>query len=338
MPRGRHRHSPPLHRLLPPMTLAGSAAACVAAAWLSSDPMVLRAVVAAAAVAACGGAVMARTWDRAAGRRVADLTTARARDEWHADERIAELETDLDESRELRVRLDTRLSAKRAELARLRTEHADLLRRYATAESERARALEGRRQLALEAAKAPLAIAASLVGPAAYKRADEALLNLNRNAARQQALRTVEEARRRDAAAAGSTADGDDEPQGRHAAAEAAEPAESAETHSRPEPEAAPRSTGGLPVREHRLVPAVAAAVLPYAQPHRAGSASRALGGFDFFGTQTPGGAHEDLADVVGEEAYAEHEAQLAAAEVIDLTEHDETEQIDVSGLRAHSS
>ncbi|MEU3458394.1 hypothetical protein ABZ721_00375 [Streptomyces sp. NPDC006733] len=340
MPRGRHRHSPPLHRLLPPLTLAGSAAACVAAAWISSDPMVLRAVVAAAAVAACGGAVMARTWDRAAGRRVADLTTARARDEWHADERIAELETDLEESRELRVRLDTKLSAKRGELARLRTEHADLLRRYATAESERARALEGRRQLALEAAKAPLAIAASLVGPAAYKKADEALLNLNRNAARQQALRTVEEARRRDAAAAGGTGDRDDEPQGRHAAAEPAEPAEP--THTRTESEA-PRatSTGGLPVREHRLVPAVAAAVLPYAQPHRGGSASRALGGFDFFGTQKPG-AHEDLADVVGEEAYAEHEAQLAAearaAEVIDLTEHDETEQIDVSGLRAHSS
>lgn len=336
MPRGRHRHSPPLHRLLPPLTLAGSAVACVAAAWMSSDPMVLRAVVAAAAAAACGGAVMARTWDRAAGRRVADLTTARARDEWHADERIAELETDLDESRELRVRLDTKLSAKRAELARLRTEHADLLRRYATAESERARALEGRRQLALEAAKAPLALAASHVGPDAFRKADEALLNLNRNTARQQALRTVEEARRRDAAAAGGAADGDDEPQGRHAAVEPAGPAEPDETHTRPEPEA-PRSAGGLPIREHRLVPAVAAAVLPYAQPHRGGSASRALGGFDFFGTQKPGAEHEDLADVVGEEAYAEHEARLAA-EVIDLTEHDETEQIDVSVLRAHSS
>ncbi|NEA59255.1 hypothetical protein G3I60_35120 [Streptomyces sp. SID13666] len=334
MPRGRHRHSPPLHRLLPPLTLAGSAVACVAAAWISSDPMVLRAVVAAAAAAACGGAVMARTWDRAAGRRVADLTTARARDEWHADERIAELETDLDESRELRVRLDTKLSAKRAELGRLRTEHADLLRRYATAESERARALEGRRQLALEAAKAPLAIASSPVGPAAFKKADEALLNLGRNAARQQALRTVEEARRRDAAAAESAGNGDDEPQGRHAAAEAAEPAA---THTRPESKG-PRTAASLPIREHRLVPAVAAAVLPYAQPHRAGgSASRALGGFDFFGTQKPGAAQEDLADVVGEEAYAEHEAQLAA-EVIDLTEHDETEQIDVSGLRAHSS
>lgn len=335
MPRGRHRHSPPLHRLLPPLTLAGSAVACVAAAWISSDPMVLRAVVAAAAAAACAGAVMARTWDRAAGRRVADLTTARARDEWHADERIAELETDLDESRELRLRLDTKLSAKRAEIARLRTEHAALLRRYATAESERAVALEGRRQLALEAAKAPLAIAASLIGPAAFQKADEALLNLGRNAARQQALRTVEEARRRDTAASGDGANSD-EPQGRHAAAEAAEPSE---THTRPE--SAGTSSGSLPVREHRLVPAVAAAVLPYAQPHRSGSASRALGGFDFFGTQKSAAA-QDLADVVGEEAYAEHEAQLAAeelgAEVIDLTEHDETEQIDVSGLRAHSS
>ncbi|MDJ0343967.1 hypothetical protein QMK19_28770 [Streptomyces sp. H10-C2] len=331
MPRGRHRHSPPLHRLLPPLTFAGSAVACVAAAWLSADPVVLRAIVAAAAAAACGGAVMARSWDRAAGRRVADLTTARARDEWRADERIAELEMDLDESRELRVRLDTKLSAKRGELGRLRTEHAALLRRYATAESERARALEGRRQLALEAAKAPLAIASSAISPAAFLKADEALLNLGRNAARQQALRTVEEARRRDAAASGGSdgAGGDDEPQGRHAAAEPST------VHSRSERTGASAS---LPVREHRLVPAVAAAVLPYSHPHRSGSASRALGGFDFFGTQNAqkSAAAQDLADVVGEEAYAEHEAQVAG-EVIDLTVHDETEQIDVSELRATS-
>ncbi|EFL01728.1 predicted protein [Streptomyces sp. SPB78] len=39
---------------------------------------------------------------------------------------------------------------------------------------------------------------------------------------------------------------------------------------------------------------------------------------------------HADLADVVGEEA-----AEAAATEeVIDLTAHDETEQLDVGGLR----
>ena len=61
------------------------------------------------------------------------------------EERIAELEADAEESAELRTALNTRLRAKRAELARLRNEHAELLRRYATAETERASALEGRR-------------------------------------------------------------------------------------------------------------------------------------------------------------------------------------------------
>ena len=86
----------------------------------------------------------------AAGKRVADLTRARASDEWRHDERVAELETDLDESRELRVKLEQKLRAKRTELAGLRNEHAALLRRYATAETERATALEGRRLLAIE--------------------------------------------------------------------------------------------------------------------------------------------------------------------------------------------
>jgi hypothetical protein len=52
------------------------------------------------------------------------------------------------------VKLEQRLRAKRAELAGLRNEHAALLRRYATAETERATALEGRRLLEIEAAPA----------------------------------------------------------------------------------------------------------------------------------------------------------------------------------------
>ncbi|MGK5630677.1 hypothetical protein ACSNOD_19800, partial [Streptomyces sp. URMC 123] len=120
-----------------------------------------------------------------------------------------------------------------------------------------------------------------------------------------------------------------------------------------------------------------AAPVAPAAVP-----ASRAEGGFDFFGTQSgaakaaavkagpakagagtdatvkaapakaapardasakAGAAEDDLADVVGAEAYAEHEEARGAAdekggEVIDLTEHDETEQLDVSELRARTS
>ncbi|MFD0505107.1 hypothetical protein ACFQ0G_23865 [Streptomyces chiangmaiensis] len=111
----------------------------------------LRGLAAGAAVTTVVGAVVMRRWDAAAGKRVADLTRARASDEWHHEERVAELETDLEESRELRTKLEQRLRAKRTELANLRNEHAALLRRYATAETERASALEGRRLLAIEA-------------------------------------------------------------------------------------------------------------------------------------------------------------------------------------------
>ncbi|MFC9289591.1 hypothetical protein ACFT0E_23560, partial [Streptomyces sp. NPDC057052] len=72
--------------------------------------------------------------------------------------RVADLESDLEESRELRVKLEQRLRAKRSELAGLRNEHASLLRRYATAETERASALEGRRLLEIEGSVPSLAL------------------------------------------------------------------------------------------------------------------------------------------------------------------------------------
>ncbi|MFC7814440.1 hypothetical protein ACFUTR_07270 [Streptomyces sp. NPDC057367] len=151
MPRGRHRHSPPLHRLLPPSAIAGVSVVCAFGPWVFSEATVLRALAAAAAVTAVVGAVVMRHWDAQAGKRVADLTRARASDEWRYEERVAELESDLEESRELRQKLEHRLRAKRTELAGLRNEHASLLRRYATAETERASALEGRRLLEIEA-------------------------------------------------------------------------------------------------------------------------------------------------------------------------------------------
>ncbi|MGW1776815.1 hypothetical protein ACWCP2_34610, partial [Streptomyces sp. NPDC002104] len=105
----------------------------------------------------------------------------------------------------------------------------------------------------------------------------------------------------------------------------------------------------------------LAAAVAPYAAQRR--PASRVEGGFDFFGTKNAAQAraaiesvqNEDLADVVGAEALAVHEAesvqggtepeftapdaeQRAVGQVIDLTAHDETEPIDVVQLRAASS
>lgn len=268
----------------------------------------LRGLVAAAAAAAVTGAVLMRSWDRAAGRRVAELTRARASDEWKTEERLADLESDIEESRELRARLDAKLRAKRVELAALRGEHAALLRRYATAETERASALEGRRLLAIEAA-APKALPAAGASPtpSAYLRASMALDHLSRNAAEQES-RTSREARGRGVA----------EPEGKHQAAAGSDAVSSPE-HARP-----------------------SSAVVPYAAERR--RASRVQGGFDFFGNQKSAAAaiaavqNEDLADVVGEEALADaHRASgdRVVGQVIDLTAHDETEQLDVAVLRS---
>ncbi|MEW2113611.1 hypothetical protein AB0945_00150 [Streptomyces sp. NPDC005474] len=150
MPRGRHRHSPPLHRLLPPAAIAGVSLACSLGPWVFTDTGILRVLAAFAAAITVVGAAVMRRWDAEAGKQVADLTRARAGDDWRHEERVAELETDLEESRELRAKLEQKLRAKRTELQGLRNEHAALLRRYATAETERASALEGRRLLELE--------------------------------------------------------------------------------------------------------------------------------------------------------------------------------------------
>jgi hypothetical protein len=82
-------------------------------------------------------------------------------------------------------------------------------------------------------------------------------------------------------------------------------------------------------------------------------------GGFDFFGMQKGSTSaamdavqNEDLADVVGQEALAVHKAEAEAqfkpadersrdvgvGQVIDLTAHDETEQINLHGLRSAAS
>src|SRR5882757_7370065 len=86
MPRGRHRHSPPLHRMLPPLTVAGCAVALAAGSLFAGEPVALRVITVATALTACAGATLARAWDRSAGRQVAELTTLRERDEWRTDE------------------------------------------------------------------------------------------------------------------------------------------------------------------------------------------------------------------------------------------------------------
>lgn len=332
MPRGRHRNPEPLHRLLTPTTVAGVSVVGAGAAWLLAEPMALRLLVAVTAAAGVAGAVVMRAWDRSAGRRVAELARERVKDEWKTDERIAELESDLEEARMLRARLDAKLRAKRVELAGLRGEHAALLRRYATAETERASALEGRRLLAIEAAAAPAAAPKEL--PAVTEERTSAGAPTAVGYARAHSALEALAARRRQARAlpAGPAAPEPDPGPGRGDV---------------PAPAAAPS------------VPAVrpAATVAPYAAQRR--TASRVEGGFDFFGTKNAAQAraaieavqNEDLADVVGAEALAVHKAESAGAvsgpefkpatdetravgQVIDLTAHDETEPIDVVRLR----
>ncbi|MBB1252656.1 hypothetical protein H3146_04630 [Streptomyces sp. OF3] len=203
MPRGRHRQAPPLHKLLVPSSVAGFAFLCAGGSLLMGDTGLLRGAVFGAAAAAVTGAVLMRAWDRDAGKRVGEVKAAKASAAWQADERQAELEADVEEARELRGKLEKLLRAKRAELTKLRTEHAALLRRYATAETERASALEGRRQLAIAASEPVKELAADTADhrqPSGaptrltYLRADEALSNLRRYGYQQERRRQVEAA------------------------------------------------------------------------------------------------------------------------------------------------
>ncbi|MDG9717492.1 hypothetical protein [Streptomyces sp. DH24] len=405
-----------MHRLLPPSAIAGVSVVCALGPWVFSEAAVLRGLAAAAAVTAVAGAVVMRRWDIQAGKQVADLTRARASDEWRHEERVAELETDLDESRELRGKLEQKLRAKRAELAALRNEHAALLRRYATAETERASALEGRRLLEIEAATParalpPAPVPAQAAPPAQgngrevadagagetpavprvfspegaqlFLRARAALARFDSGKSDGDTSEGPEgpdglDPDTSEGQAAHPNGGGDDDgspkggggaPKGRQAGAdagagaagdgtaredaaqgkpEASDAHEHATAHS-----AAPRSQGAQG-SGHFAVP-TAVAVVPQAPVRR----PSAEGGFDFFGTKqrTParGSAldavqNEDLADVVGQEALALHKAETEAAfkpadaesrenlQVIDLTAHDETEQIDVQDLRSAAS
>ncbi|MFD4633660.1 hypothetical protein ACFVYR_25140 [Streptomyces sp. NPDC058284] len=365
MPRGRHRHSPPLHRLLPPSTVAGVSVLSAGSAWMFAEPIVLRGLVAAAAAAAVVGSVVMRRWDQAAGKRVAELGRARASDEWRYEERIAEAESDLEESRELRGKLETKLRAKRAELAALRNEHAALLRRYATAETERASALEGRRLLAIEASSPTPALPSgaearpgSGSGPRPGSGAED-LVPAVRGGAPVPGART-------EGAGAGVSAGADVS-----AGAQGGASVGSARSDASPTPSLFLRANAAL----DRMAPGSASR--PEAEDESRGKPGAAdgyggheravavappvqarrpvpQGGFDFFGTKNVAPAalesvqNSDLADVVGEEALAVHKAESesefkdaaegdavrGAGQVIDLTAHDETEQIDVAGLR----
>ncbi|WP_326797391.1 hypothetical protein OG946_19815 [Streptomyces sp. NBC_01808] len=190
------------------MSFAAVALGCAAGAWLvSGDGSAVRWLAVGAAGAAVGASALMRLRDRMAALQVTEATGAQARAERQHEEKIAELKGDLEEARRVRGELEKRLGSRHGDLARLRTDHAALLARYANAESERAAALEGRRQLAIEAAtpvkQLPPAGTQSQIGPpslSSYLRASHALDNLAGNAARQGHGQTHEQAPAGDAA------------------------------------------------------------------------------------------------------------------------------------------
>lgn len=167
-----------------------------------------------------------------------------------------------------------------------------------------------------------------------------------------------------DAVAEAGGAQGKPEAAGEHqravAEAKPSQSAESAATATAAQAEAAQparASHSAKPAQRsgHFTVP-TAVAVVPPTAPVRRPSVE---GGFDFFGTQKESSdaaameavQNEDLADVVGQEALALHKAEAESGfkpasegsrdvgrQVIDLTAHDETEHIDLAGLRSAAS
>ncbi len=169
---------------------------CAVVALLVEEAGVLRPLIVLSAAVTLAVGVVLRRWDMEAGRQVAQERAKRSAANWRAEERQAEL----DEALEKIGLLEDKLQAKRVDLGRLRSEYAELLRRYAHSENERANVLESRRRLALEAAAPTKALPAQSADhrtasgaptPLTYLQAHRALTNLPVNAARQ------DEARRR---------------------------------------------------------------------------------------------------------------------------------------------
>lgn len=268
--------------LLPPVSFAVVALGCAAGAWVvSGDGSAVSWFAVGAAGAALGASALMRLRDRTAALQVTEATGARARADQRHEEQLAELKRDLEEARRIRGELEKRLGSRHVDLARLRTDHASLLARYATAESERAAALEGRRQLAIEAATPAKQLPPAggppqtrPPSPVTYLRASRALDDLAGNAARQGHGQSHEQAPAGDAAGF------------------------SYFTRSkRPAPPGRRRDGGSSPEVPKRTSPA--------AGP-RAGSGHGRT-------PEEPGDAGTDLADVVGPEVLAEAGAEADA-------------------------
>jgi hypothetical protein len=186
MPRGRHRHSSTLTRILPPVATGGLTAASGAAILLSDDLSVLRVIGTTAVAGALTFAALLRRRDRAGEQALDAAALGRQRAEERHEEQIAELEYAVEVAEERASRLGRRLTVEKSRLARAETENARLLRERAVAAAEQAvkDAEASSRREALSRPRYP-------VTPTAYVRAGAVLRTLERRAAVQHAQRVA---------------------------------------------------------------------------------------------------------------------------------------------------
>ena len=329
MPRGRHRQTSPLNRLLPPIACGVLAVAALVSAPLTSDLALLRVLVAATAVGAASAAVLLRLHDRSGEAELEAEISARARDEGRFEDRIAELEFAAETAEEQSKRLERRLLAQRSQLARAEGDIQRLLRERARIAAEHA---------AREAEQARLR-EAEVRGvrptPTAYLKAASVLRGLERRAAASgQAQRPVTAGQGPAPAVELMLA------RPRTASpvrAEAEQPQALLRIQPQPEPQVRPEPQDGAAAAEAPIVaqgPAWARAALPPLRPavsilpatlQRGAARSHAAhsstaGTFNFFSRQEDAISTDlgravpaDLADVVGDEAAAEQDRYAAA-------------------------
>ncbi|MEY9840796.1 hypothetical protein [Streptacidiphilus sp. EB103A] len=369
MPRGRHRQSSPLSRLLPPTACGVLAIASLISAVFATDPAMLRVLVVAASVGAFAGAVLLRLREHAGQIELEAEMAARGRDEARFEDRVAELEYAAEAAEEQVKRMERRLLAQRSQIARAEAENARLLRERARVAAEQAL------REAEETQRRESALRGTRPTPTAYLKAAAALRGLERRAAVGQAQRIASAG-----GAGGSVSVREAEPVVEPAVEPIVEPvlepvaAKAAEQQPkqgpkqerervqersafRPKPKAKPKKA--VAAAEKSSGPAWARAALPPLRPASAVMPRQSRdvlrqdagssGTFNFFSRQETAISTElgDLADVVGTEAAAaqrlyadatgtaEGAAGTAEDVVHDLTAEDETEPIDVRSLRA---
>ncbi|MFF7458542.1 hypothetical protein [Kitasatospora sp. NPDC008115] len=362
MSRGRHRHSSVLGRVFPPTAAGVLIVAALGALLFSQDTSLVRSVGVAAVLATLGFAVLLRQRDRAA-RAAAEVSVAqRLRAEEQFEEQLAEAEYAAEVAEERATRFGRRLTAEKSRLAKAETEIARLLKERAVTVAEQAlkEAEAAQRALAATRPRHP-------ASPAAYVRAAAVLRQLERRAQQQEAQREQEARREAERAAGAEVA-----LRARTAPATTSAPAVPADT-ARPVLTATVGQLGGVPAvppvrAAERQRPRPAASPAPRPQGFSffgrgAGAAVRPAAPAPAVRSVEELGERADLADVVGDEAIAAQaleqeqartreqpvvrataaeaqtqvlpQVQDAGPGVVDLTPHDETEQIEVPELRA---